>query len=265
MGTEDGTTINYAGVSTSFDAGFVLEYESNEPHVVSASGPIYAYQVLISANSEPNPPLSGDPAIFAIPPVEQYQFDYVLYTPNTFANNFIHVMAPAGMDLTVDGTTQTIDCSNNVAGTIDGVAYCCLPLEIEAGVHEVEGSEAFGVYSTGFDDFASYAYTGGTGVQAISSGCSTGGPYRVASCITPATLDLQASASCPDGSNPLTFWSTPEILLEFDVVTDPSATVSVEAFGSFTVCLDVVCGGSTTQCCSSIDVMQITSDGSPCG
>lgn len=264
MATEDGTSIEYAGVSTNFDSGKLLEFESNEPHVVTASGPIYAYQVLVSAFSGPNQARTGDPALFAIPAVEQYQFSYVLYTPDTFPNNFIHVTAPDGMTLTIDGESQSVACGGDVAGTIDGTDYCCLPLEIDQGVHEITGSDAFGVYSTGFDEFASYGYTGGVGLQSISSGCTSGGPYRIASCAVPASTTLSASASCPDGSSPSTFWSTPDIVPLFEDVNDLSTTVTSDAFGVFTVCLDVVCGSASTQCCSSIDTMQMSNDGTEC-
>eukprot|EP00977_Amphora_coffeiformis_P008080 scaffold1808_cov158-Amphora_coffeaeformis.AAC.4 len=264
LATEDGTTVNYLDNTVSLSAGGFAEFETNEKHVISASSPIYVYQVLLSSGSSPNAPMIGDPALIAIPPVEQYQFDYVFYTPPTFANNFVNVMSPNGMSLTIDGAAETVDCTGDIAGTIDLVDYCCEAYEVQQGVHSIEGSEPFGIYATGFDQFASYGYTGGTGLQGISSACANGGPYRVTSCTTPVTATLNGSASCDSNATPLLFWSTPDAPVEIEDVTDPSTTVSVDAFGSFVVCLDIICGGTTTQCCSSINVMQIASDGGAC-
>lgn len=265
LATEGGTTVNYADNTAALNAGGFVEFETNVPHLVTASGPIYAYQVLISQRSSPNTPMTGDPAMIAIPPVEQYQFDYVFYTPPTFTTNFVNVMAPNGVSLTIDGTAQAdIDCTGNLAGTIGGVEYCCEGYEVEQGVHTIEGSEPFGIYATGFAPFSSYGYTGGTGLQSIASGCASGGPYRVTSCTTPVTATLNGSASCDNGATPLVFWSTPDVTVAFEDVTDPVTTVSVEAFGSFVICLDVVCDGITTQCCSSINIMEMTSEGGAC-
>ena len=265
MATGDAsTTINYDAQSATLLPGEIVEYETNAPHVVTATSPIYAYQVLVSQGSEPNQPLTGDPAMIAIPPVEQFQFDYFLYIPGTFSNNFINVMSPNGMALTIDGTPQTIDCTNEIAGTIDGLDYCCQGVSINEGVHVIEGTQAFGLYATGFDQYASYGYTGGTGVQAISSGCDSGGPYLAMACEAPVVASLGGSASCPDGSTPLTFWSTPDITLGFDDVTYLSTNIFVNVFGSFSICLEVLCGSEVTQCCSSIDVVQMTPDGNAC-
>lgn len=266
MSTEDNNAINYASSSAVLGAGEVVELETNEPHVVTATAPVYAYQVLLSYGSHPNQPLTGDPSLISIPSIGQFQFDYVLYTPPGFESNFVHVVAPNGMSLTIDGAEETVDCSNEIDGTVNGVGYCCLAQDTGEGVHVIEGDRAFGVYATGFSQFSSYGYTGGTGVQAISSGCVSGGPYLLESCGSgpPASTILQGSAFCPDGSTPTTFWSTPDITLGFANVLDLSTSVTIDAFGSFTVCLDVVCGSTTTQCCSSIDVVQRTSGAGPC-
>ena len=264
MATEGNVSIEYAGNNDVLGEGEVVEYSSNEPHVVTASGPIYAWQIFVSYSSGPNAPVTGDPSIVQIPPVEQFQFEYTVYTPGTFSNNFFHTMAPNGMTLTIDGASQTVDCTDDVAGTIDGINYCCQAIAVDQGVHEVVGSQAFGIYATGFDDFSSFGYSGGTGVQAISSGCVSGGPYMASACETPVRTRMNGAVECSDGSTPLVFWSTPDITLGFENVSDLTTTVTVNAFGSFVVCLDVICGESIQQCCSTIDVMQMGADGSSC-
>jgi hypothetical protein len=265
MSTGASTAINYAGLSADLDAGEFVEYESNEPHVVRASGPIYSNQILVSQGSDPNPPIGGDPSIIALPPIQQYQFEYLFYTPGTFENNFFHVMVPDGIVLTLDGTIlDTIDCMDgSSAGSVNEVTYCCQVFDATEGVHELEGDKAFGMYVTGFNNFASYGYAGGLGLEPLASGCGSGGPYRLASCGSGST-SLAGRATCNDGSLPNTFWSTPDFPVRFEDVTSLTSTAIVDFDGSFTVCLDVLCGSTSTQCCSTILKVAQQGDGSSC-
>jgi hypothetical protein len=95
VATEDNTTISTSPgvVAGVIDAGQFLQIDTATPHIVQADKPIYGYQYLISQDSGPPTASTGDPALFGIPPVEQFQFDYIFLTPNSYAFEFINVVA----------------------------------------------------------------------------------------------------------------------------------------------------------------------------
>jgi hypothetical protein len=86
MATEDSTTVEFIPSVTAtivLNKGGFLEYYTNVPHVVRASKPIYTNQMLTGQDSGPIPPGTGDPALFVVPPVDQFQFSYIFLTPNS--------------------------------------------------------------------------------------------------------------------------------------------------------------------------------------
>lgn len=134
----------------------------------------------------------GDPAIVAVPPVEQYRRDYVFLTPNRYAFDFVTVIAPREATVLLDEMPiETWDCDVGAADGIerrmgdpppDWVVYRCqlsfpdvvgLPnVRVEEGnqndgYHTLRSNEDIGLVVYGFDAFVSYAYAGGLNLDAL--------------------------------------------------------------------------------------------------
>ena len=160
VATQDGTTISFnngVSPSVSLNAGESYLYETNVPHTATSDKPVYATQILLSAESGSPAPITGDPALSLIPLVSQFQFFYLFNTPETFAFDFINVVAPVGTVLTSDGVIlDPINCGGSEAGVVDGITYCCKGYPVTDGKHTITSSTAFGLTVSGFDIDASY-------------------------------------------------------------------------------------------------------------
>ena len=229
-----------------------IEITTNKPHVVSSNNkPFYGYQYLISQSSGSPTAGTGDPSLLAMPPVDQFQFAYLFLVPNTFAFDFINVVAPVGTAFTLDGVPISPAC--HPAGTLGATSYCTFALRVADGVHNISADKQFGLSVSGFDNFASYAYLGGVGLQPINAGCKTGGPYQVTTCDLSA-IQLTGDATCSDGSPPTSIEWTSDDGVIFSDPNIANPTASVPGYGTFDICLTVRCGDKTTQCCSQLIV-----------
>ena len=258
VATEDSTTITTSpnvGGGT-INEGQFLEITTDIPHIVTGDKPFSGHQVLVSQNSGSPQAGTGDPALLGIPPVEQFQFNYLFLTPNTYAFDFINVVAPVGTTITLDGTELTDTCRS--VGFIGGTEYCCFGKQVVDGVHSISGDQQFGLSVTGFDSFASYGYIGGVGLQPLNAGCDTGGPYLAEECDAPFDLQLDGTPSCSDGSDPTVLWSSDDGVT-FDDATIANPLATVPEFGTFEVCMEVTCeGADPVTCCSTITLNEQT-------
>lgn len=140
----------------------------------------------------PNEYPGGDPAIVAVPPVEQYRQEYVFLTPNLYAFDFITIVAPRTAQIRLDEMPiESFDCTVGPADGVrrrmgdpppDNVVYRCqfsfpdvigLPnVRVEDGIqndgyHTLRATEPVGIVVYGFDAFVSYAYAGGLNLEII--------------------------------------------------------------------------------------------------
>lgn len=100
---------------------------------------------------------AGDPAIFLVPPERQYRNDYAFLAPTTYFNDYLTVVTTATATVTLDGAT--IDMSDATA--IAGSTHVFKHIVIEDGPHSLQSSAPAGILVFAFDDFVSYAFTGG--------------------------------------------------------------------------------------------------------
>lgn len=144
----------------------------------------------------PNAYPGGDPAIIALPPVEQYRNEYVFLTPGLYGFDFVTIIAPNDTTILLD--ERSIDdwindqqCTESPA---DGrprrmddpppewVVYRCqfsfpdvvgLPNVLvregiqNDGYHTLRATEEVGLVVYGFDAFVSYAYAAGLDLDII--------------------------------------------------------------------------------------------------
>jgi len=168
------------------------DFEMNSDKAVAVLQTLPSQQAVGIINDYPG----GDPAIIAVPPVEQYRQEYVFLTPDLYAFDFATIVAPAEATIILDDVNIEEWVSDGRCGTApaDGLrrgmgdpppewlVYRCqfsfpdvigLPnVRVEDGVqddgyHTLIASESIGLTVYGFDAFVSYAYAGGLNLQEI--------------------------------------------------------------------------------------------------
>jgi len=168
----------------------------------SAGGlPVAVLQTLPSQEAVGIPSFypGGDPAIIAVPPVEQYRQDYVFLTPDKYAFDFITITAERETAIRLDGVLiyDNFDlrdprrCTVSAADGIERmlgdpppaqvVVRCQLSFpdvvglpnvrvtdgEQDDGVHRLIADAPVGLTVYGFDSFVSYAYAAGLNLKPI--------------------------------------------------------------------------------------------------
>lgn len=100
---------------------------------------------------------AGDPSIFLLPPEYQLRADYAFLAPTTYFSDHLTVTARRGSSLVLDG--QPVDLAGAIE--IPGSDYVYAHLDITDGPHRISGDRPFGILVYAYDDWVSYAFTGG--------------------------------------------------------------------------------------------------------
>lgn len=103
--------------------------------------------------------LAGDPAFFLVSPQEQFRQDYAFLTPVTYALDYITVLAPVGTRLTLDGAP--LELTEFEHDFVPGQNHIYAHIPVEEGPHLISGDLPFGLVVYAYDDYVSYAFTGG--------------------------------------------------------------------------------------------------------
>jgi hypothetical protein len=166
---------------------FILE--SDQPVMLSHVSPSQ-----VAAGVPPQLP-GGDPSLLIIPPVEQYRRDYVFLTPESYAFDFLRIIAPRDAHIVLDerelsrsacsnenldGLEQALDEADQTEFTVFRcqLSFPTIDPSIDAeerlrpgsqsdGVHAIRSSVPVGVLVDGFDQHVSYSYAAGTELQQI--------------------------------------------------------------------------------------------------
>ncbi len=169
------------------------DFEINTDQAVAVLHTLPSQQAVGIVSSYPG----GDPAIIAVPPVQQYRQEYVFLTPNLYAFDFVTIIAEFDTTILLDEVPMSqwmaeelcerapADGNPRRAGDPDPewVVYRCqftfpdvegLPnvrvLEGDQdrdGVHTLRATDDVGMVVYGFDAFVSYAYAGGLNLDII--------------------------------------------------------------------------------------------------
>ncbi|MFN3202367.1 MAG: IgGFc-binding protein [Bradymonadia bacterium] len=142
-------------------ANQVCEFGTRSPVALNANNPLMIMGIISGQEStgvnQAFGAAAGDPAIFLVPPDRQYRNDYAFLVPDTYENDFLTIIANADAQIQLDGAP--VDLAG--AEAIPGSERVFLHLAIEDGPHRVTGNQNFGILVVAFDDFVSYAFTGG--------------------------------------------------------------------------------------------------------
>ncbi len=111
---------------------------------------------------------TGDPAMFLVPPIRQFRREYAFATPQTYKQDFVSIMiARSGVGkLTLDDLP--IDPDSDLIYTVRANSdYVVLHVPVADGAHRISGDTPFGILVYAYDDFVSYAYTGGLNLDIV--------------------------------------------------------------------------------------------------
>ncbi len=100
---------------------------------------------------------AGDPSIFLVPPQSQFRSEYVFLTPTTYFVDYLTVVTSPQAFMQLDGQDVPLDDALEIPGT--GLVY--KHITVEDGPHKLTSSHPAGILVYAFDDYVSYAFTGG--------------------------------------------------------------------------------------------------------
>jgi len=230
------------------NAGQWREFLTPLDVVASSTKPIEVGQFMVGREYPPNSYPHGDPALIMITPTQQFLSDYPFLTPDTYAEDFITVVA-------VNGGTASIDGSTIPAGqfaAIGSSGYRRARIAVSDGPHNLVCSGPCGLYVYGRDIDCSYGYPGGADTEVIASPvtCDAGGPYALG-CGGGLVVTIDGSGS--SGPPPLTYlWSalTPGVTFANQNAAITTATVPVG--GVYSIALTVTSPTGSATCSTTI-------------
>lgn len=142
------------------DAGQFCEFGTPGALSMRSSGPLMVMGIISGEGTTGNGlpgAHAGDPAIFLVPPTRQYRDAYSFLAPTTYFFDHVTIVTTPGATIELDGSP--VDMGR--AETIPGSDTIFVHLDIEDGPHRLRGSHPFGIVAYAFDDWVSYAFTGG--------------------------------------------------------------------------------------------------------
>ncbi|HEY2736059.1 MAG TPA: IgGFc-binding protein, partial [Polyangiales bacterium] len=161
---------------------------------IKADRPVSVVDVLASqeVTGIPSTYPGGDPSLIVVPPSEQYRRDYVFLTPDTYAFNFVEIVAQKGANILLDGASLSdTGCTSSDVPELAGsdanatawVTYGCQlsfptvtrgphvtvsPGTRNTGAHSLVSDTPIGIVVSGFDSFVGYAYVGGLNLDVLN-------------------------------------------------------------------------------------------------
>ncbi|MDO9018520.1 MAG: IgGFc-binding protein [Deltaproteobacteria bacterium] len=154
-----------ARAAVTLQAGQMIEFQSNVNFRVTGTGALLVSQFMLGQGPAGSGLTAGDPAMVFEVPVQQYRTSYDFYVPQTYPQNFINVVAPAGTELIMDD--MPFRGSMSPVGTMS-----VFTLPITSGPHRLRSSngQPIGVKVYGIARYTSYMYPGGLDLQLITPG-----------------------------------------------------------------------------------------------
>ncbi len=148
------------------DAGQHCEFGSAQPFVANATRPFLLGAIISGQDSVERTTDAGDPSFFLVPPQEQYRTRYAFLTPGTYNLDFMTVTMRQNTTLLLDG--EPVDMEAMEVIPIGGTEMQVVHVPVSDGPHVVSGSEPFGLIIYAYDDYVSYAYTGGVNLSKLN-------------------------------------------------------------------------------------------------
>ncbi|MBM4394548.1 MAG: IgGFc-binding protein [Deltaproteobacteria bacterium] len=168
MAGEDGVQIQtdppIPGVNgLKLDKGRYKRFYAPGAFEVTGTGPIAVAQYMLSQGCTYAG--NGDPSMLIVPAVYQYRKDYTILVPDKYAEDWVTLVRPANIGITLDGSPVKETFTPFGSGKYE---YAYVP--VVDGVRHFESAQAFAVLAYGFDAAVSYAYAGGMNVLSNKPG-----------------------------------------------------------------------------------------------
>jgi len=169
MASEDNTSIALLppqlGITVPvLNRGEFFEFESrNNFELVSQQDKPLMVGQFLAAQDAPDPTPgpgdagTGDPAFMLAVPTEQYRTDYVILVPAEYAENYFNVTTKTEATVTLDGE----EIPTGLFNLVGSGEYSVYRAPLGPGTHTILSSEPAGLIVYGWDQYVSYAYTGG--------------------------------------------------------------------------------------------------------
>jgi len=152
------TQVNFdpaVAAAQTLSAGQVMEFETDSDFVVSSTDKVFVTQTMLGQDELGTP--IGDPAMGSGIPWVQVRNEYDFFTPSTFTENWVNVVANSGTNVLLDG--------NPIGNweTIGSTGYSVSRVAIAAGAHHISSQDqsGFGITTYGYASYTSYLYPGG--------------------------------------------------------------------------------------------------------
>jgi len=173
VGAYDDTALVYpagkpTGAPDTIDAHQEIAFSTTEPVIIEAEDstkPFSVSQYLYNSGEANSGGELGDPGMIVLPAVEQLMDRYVFLAPHGYRTSVATIVAPEGTDVTLDG--RAVDGWSSI-GDSGGQRWTYARAEIEPGAHVVSSDAPAQVTVVGYDVTVSYAFAGGSAVEAIN-------------------------------------------------------------------------------------------------
>ncbi|MBN1945977.1 MAG: IgGFc-binding protein [Bradymonadales bacterium] len=177
LASQDGTTLRTNPAQTGanevqINRGEFVEFRSSQSFDITATAPILVGQYLVGSNYGPGSIPSqtrcsgsaiGDPAFILNVPTRQYRTDYIVLTPGNYVEDYLTIVAPSGVTVSMDGAALPANCFDSVGWG----AYSLCRMAVADGAHVLTAEEPFGLFSYGYDCDVSYGYPGGLDLESL--------------------------------------------------------------------------------------------------
>jgi hypothetical protein len=129
--------------------------------LVKGSAPILVVQYMEGQDAGGG---SGDPAMALAVAKDQFRDTYLVHAPTNYEKSYANLVAPTGVDVTVDGAAvagwQPIGAS--------GYSATSIPLSNAGdGNHIAKAAQPFGITVYGYGQYTSYWYAGGSDLKKL--------------------------------------------------------------------------------------------------
>ena len=154
------TFTNGAHGPVTLETGKYVEFSTDKDFEVSGSGRFALVQFMVGqgSNAQAAP---GDPAMSLAVPAEQYRTSYRFLAPESFAQNYVNVIARPDANVMLDGAAVT------GFAPIPGSEFHAAKVKISGGSHTITGSNGFGISVYGVGSYTSYMYPGGLDLKLL--------------------------------------------------------------------------------------------------
>jgi hypothetical protein len=152
----DGNMVLNAGEFCEFGTKAAVQLRSSRPVLVA--GFLVGQEATAPPGSSPFGLRGGDPAMFLMPTDQQFRQDYVFLTPDTYFMDFVTIITPPGNEIILNEGPLDLGMALPVPGS--DFVYTHVELTRD-GPQKLLGAMPFGIIVYAYDDFVSYAFTGG--------------------------------------------------------------------------------------------------------